>query len=410
MIEAWSPRAARTDPAVDVPEPLFADPAAEARWRGRFTAARISVPDWARDAPAHSVYSSNASGTWEVYAWDRSSDTHRQVTDRPQGTRGATVSRRRHRDLVVRRHRRRRVRRLGPRALRPATRRPSRPSPAPSAATRRGSTWGARRWRSAGRPTTGRRSPSRSAARPLRTVYTHTEDAGIGALSRDETLLAISHSEHGDSRHPAVRVLRVADGVRGGRPVRRRGQGPGPVEFAPVEGDTRLLVGHERRGRDELLIWDPATGTETELDIDLPGDLVRRLLPRRLRAARRPHPRGAHDPAPLRPRDRRAVRPADGHRLGRRRGRAPRRDGRVRLVVGGVPVVGAGAAPGRHRRGAARPRPGTARSRRCASRTRGSPGPGGDVHALYARPEGTTGPVPTLFMIHGGPQAADEDR
>ena len=38
------------------------------------------------------------------------------------------------------------------------------------------------------------------------------------------------------------------------------------------------------------------------------------------------------------------------------------------------------------------------------------PGPGGDVHALYARPEGTTGPVPTLFMIHGGPQAADEDR
>ena len=38
------------------------------------------------------------------------------------------------------------------------------------------------------------------------------------------------------------------------------------------------------------------------------------------------------------------------------------------------------------------------------------PGPGGDVHALYARPEGTRGPVPTLFMIHGGPQAADEDR
>ena len=57
-------------------------------------------------------------------------------------------------------------------------------------------------------------------------LYTHTEDAGIGALSRDETLLAISHAEHGDSRHPAVRVLRVADGVA----VGERHDGSGPEE------------------------------------------------------------------------------------------------------------------------------------------------------------------------------------
>ena len=36
---------------------------------------------------------------------------------------------------------------------------------------------------------------------PARVVYAHAEDAGVGALSDDETLLAISHSEHGDSRH-----------------------------------------------------------------------------------------------------------------------------------------------------------------------------------------------------------------
>ncbi|HEX2262811.1 MAG TPA: prolyl oligopeptidase family serine peptidase, partial [Pseudonocardiaceae bacterium] len=33
------------------------------------------------------------------------------------------------------------------------------------------------------------------------------------------------------------------------------------------------------------------------------------------------------------------------------------------------------------------------------------------VHALVARPpEAPDGPVPTVFMLHGGPQAADEDR
>ena len=44
---------------------------------------------------------------------------------------------------------------------------------------------------------------------PARVVYVHAEDAGVGALSDDETLLAISHSEQGDSRHPAVRVVRT---------------------------------------------------------------------------------------------------------------------------------------------------------------------------------------------------------
>jgi len=78
--------------AATVPDTLFDDPAAEARWRARFTAPRVSLPDWARDAPDRCLYTSNASGTWEVYAWDRSTGTHRQVTERPHGTHSATVS------------------------------------------------------------------------------------------------------------------------------------------------------------------------------------------------------------------------------------------------------------------------------------------------------------------------------
>ena len=114
---------------------------------------------------------------------------------------------------------------------------------------------------------------------PARVVYAHAEDAGVGALSHDETLLAISHSEHGDSRHPAVRVVRTSDGS----PVAEKSDGPGrgltPLAFAPVLGDHRLLMLHERRGREELLVWDVAAGTETELVLDLPGELAADFTP-----------------------------------------------------------------------------------------------------------------------------------
>lgn len=36
-------------------------------------------------------------------------------------------------------------------------------------------------------------------------------------------------------------------------------------------------------------------------------------------------------------------------------------------------------------------------------------GPGGRVHALIQKPAGTTGPLPTVFDIHGGPTWHDSD-
>jgi hypothetical protein len=74
-----------------VPERLFDDEERERRWRARFTATRMSRPNWALDAPDRAVYSSNVSGTTEVHAWDRATDTHRQVTDRRSGTHMATL-------------------------------------------------------------------------------------------------------------------------------------------------------------------------------------------------------------------------------------------------------------------------------------------------------------------------------
>ncbi len=81
-----STQSAKQFPPAVVPDRLFDDAEAEARWRARFHAPRISTPEWARDAPDSNVYVSNASGVWEVYAWDRATDEHRQVTDRPNGT------------------------------------------------------------------------------------------------------------------------------------------------------------------------------------------------------------------------------------------------------------------------------------------------------------------------------------
>src|SRR5690348_16993122 len=62
------------------------------RWQARFRAPRVTLPDWAQDAPHRCVYASDLSGVVEQYAWDRELDTHRQVTDRPNGTLMGTVS------------------------------------------------------------------------------------------------------------------------------------------------------------------------------------------------------------------------------------------------------------------------------------------------------------------------------
>jgi len=36
-------------------------------------------------------------------------------------------------------------------------------------------------------------------------------------------------------------------------------------------------------------------------------------------------------------------------------------------------------------------------------------GPGGQVHALLSKPTGSSGPLPTVFLVHGGPGAHDAD-
>ena len=259
-------------------------------WEKRFRAARVSLPDWAEDAPHRSLFVSNATGTYELYAWDRVTGEQRQVTDRATGTTEGVLSPdgewicwfddtdgdefgiwRRQRFVP------------GASGAGAGTDEPAAPGLEPSypaglAIGRDGRT------AVVGRSTDQDGSTIhlvRAGLDPVE-IYRHRESAGVGDLSHDGSLIAIEHTEHGDAMHSALRVLRpdgstVAelDDTKGGTVE----LGLEVLGFAPVDGDTRLLIGHQRRGRWEPLVWDVASGEETDLQLDLPGDVAAEWYP-----------------------------------------------------------------------------------------------------------------------------------
>ncbi|MGM1059625.1 prolyl oligopeptidase family serine peptidase [Saccharothrix sp. Mg75] len=393
-----------THPTAAVPDPLFPDAEAEARWRARFTAARVSLPSWAEDAPDRNLYLSNSSGVWEIYAWDRATGTHRKVTDRPNGTSHGALSPDGEsiwwfddtdgdefgtwvrepfaaagdvKPAVE-----------GVHAGYPAGLEIGHEVVAVGTSTDDGTTV----------------YVSRGGA-PAEVVYAHENDGGVTALSKDETLLALAHSEHGDNRHAALRVITPT-----GEKVAEKWDGPGKgldaIAFSPVRGDNRLLVGHERRGKDELLIWDVATGEETEVVVDLPGEISADWYP---------------DASAL---------------LVVHTFRARNTLHRYDLATGALTALDTphGTVGGAHVRPdgsveyswSSAGRPGVVRvlaadgDERVLLTPPGHAAPAsvdltdvfvGDVHALVARPEGAPdGPLPTVFHLHGGPHSADEDR
>ena len=399
-------------PVAEVPDRLFTDDAAEARWRARFHAARLSLPSWAWDAPDRTIYTSNASGVWEVYSWDRATDTHRQVTDRPNGTLHAVLT--------------------------------------PDGehiwwfADTDGDEFGT--WVSepfGGRPAGTDAVPAAPGTKPgypaglevgselcaigvadddgttvfltrgggeAEIVYQNEHDGGVAALSHDETLLAIAHSEHGDNRHPALRVLSTSNASTVAEKWDGKGKGLDAVAFSPVAGDQRLLVLHERRGREELLIWDVAADTELEITLDLPGEVTAdwytdgtALLVAHTHEARNSLHRYDIASGELSTLDTPAGTIGSAH---------ARPDGTVEYSWSNAAepsVVRALFADGTERVLLTPPgdrAPGSSPLTDAFVETAN-----GRVHALIARPENAPdGPLPTVFTLHGGPHAADEDR
>ncbi|MFE7563253.1 prolyl oligopeptidase family serine peptidase [Kitasatospora sp. NPDC057500] len=395
-------------------------------WEQRFRAARVSLPDWAEDAPDRALYVSNASGTYEVYAWDRATDTHRQVTDRPNGTTDAELSP----DGewiwwfddsdgdefgIWRRQ---------PFAGRPGgtggTDEEAVPGLAPSyeaglALGRDGTVVVGRSTDDGGTTLHLRRAGAAEAVE----IYRHAEYGGVGDLSRDATLLAIDHTEHGDAMHGAIRVVRLPaegdavstvaelDEVTG----RDEPRGVACLGFAPLDGDTRLLVAHQRTGRWEPMIWDVATGVETALVLrdeqgrELPGDLSAQWRPD-ARSLLIEHEYEARSELFSFSLDEGVLTRLDTPR-GTVGGATPRPDGTVeflwssaaepsavRSTAGAVVLRAPGAVP-----------PGSV-----PVEDVWVDGPGGRVHALVQRPAGSgEGPIPTVFEVHGGPTHHDSD-
>ncbi|MFI5529192.1 S9 family peptidase [Kitasatospora sp. NPDC051853] len=383
-------------------------------WEQRFRAARVSLPDWAEEAPDRALYVSNSTGTYEVYAWDRTAGTHRRVTDRPNGTTDAELSPDGEwiwwfddtdgDELGVWR---RQPFAGGPDEL---------AVPGIEAAYGAGLALGRDGTVLVGTSeddegtTIHLRRPGSAA---VETVYHHQEYGGIGDLSHDSSLLAVDHTEHGDAMHSAIRVLRLPDGATVAEldevTGRQEPRGLACLGFAPADGDTRLLVAHQRRGRWEPMLWDVATGAETELVLrdeqgrEFPGDLSAQWRPGAAallvehefearselfsyelttgELTRLATPRGTVSGATARPDGTveflwsSAAEPAA-----------------VRSTAGHVVLRAPGPVP-----------PGSV-----AVEDVWVEGPGGRVHALVQRPDGE-GPFPTVFEVHGGPTHHDSD-
>ncbi|KUJ67608.1 peptide hydrolase [Streptomyces albus subsp. albus] len=379
-------------------------------WEKRFRAPRVGLPEWAEDAPHRSLFVSNATGTFELYAWDRETGGQRQVTDRPNGTTGGTLSPDGEwiwwfsdtdgDEFGVW------LRQPFAGVADGGADEPAAPGLEPSYPS--GLALGRDGTAVVGRSTDEDGSTVHvvSPGAEPREIYRHRESAGVGDLSHDGTLIAIEHTEHGDAMHSAIRVVRLdgtavaeLDDTKGGAEE----LGLSVMGFAPVDGDARLLVGHQRRGRWEPMVWNPLTGEETALAIDLPGDVGAEWCPdgsallvehsyqarselwrydlASAALSRVETPAGTISAATARP---------DGtvEFLWSSAAEPPQ----VRSTGGGVVLDPPGfTAPGS-----------------VPVSDVWVDGPGGQVHALVQKPAGD-GPFPTVFDIHGGPTWHDSD-
>jgi dipeptidyl aminopeptidase/acylaminoacyl peptidase len=243
------------------------------RWEQRFRAPLAMFPRWAREAPERLTVVSNEPGSYQVFAWDRARGIRRQVTDHPIGVidgfptpdgegvvwfhdeTGSEVGH----WVVESFHGDARERRallegvpdawssgvaVGDRVI------------AVGAADDEGfAVWLGRQARRAER------------------IHEHPQVVHVAGLSRDESLLALEHAEHGDAIHLAVRILDVNTLATVGEQWDGDGLGLSAAGWAPVPGDRRLALVHEREGVERPALWDLATGERTDIALDLPGDV-----------------------------------------------------------------------------------------------------------------------------------------
>lgn len=245
-------------------------PESEISWRCRFRIPHASFPVWARHAPWRLLYTANTSGKWELYAWDRLRDAHRQVTDRSEGTWHGEIDP--SGEWIWWFHDEK-GNEFGQWMVEPFMGGRQRLAAVDVPAAYSAGLALGRHFAVIGVATDGSTAVYLMRPHiPATLLYTHHEMARVRALSSDERLIALSHSEHGDSQHPAVRILTMD-----GQCVRELWDGPGyglwATEWSPVVGDARVIVQHQRRDARAPLLWDVRTNEVADIRIDLPGDV-----------------------------------------------------------------------------------------------------------------------------------------
>ena len=368
-------------------------------WEQRFRATRVSLPDWAQDAPHRCLYVSNPTGTFELYAWDRATGTTRQVTDRENGTSDGALSP------------------DGEQVWWFADtdgdefgtwqRQPFAGGPDVDAVPDVPAAYSAGLEVGRDVVVVGCSTDDGSSVHVVRptgttVLYASEHDADLAGLSRSERLVVLEHSEHGDSRHRALRVLTV-DGEVVWERWDGEGLGLSALGFSPVDGDERLLAMDERTGRMLPFVVDPATGEQVQPDLSaLEGDLDAEwwadgssLLVRAEARGRSTLHRVGLDgtttdlPTPTGTVGDVTVRPDGQVEFSWSSAASPTV---VRSTAGTVVLAPDGpTAP-----------PSVPVTDAFVD------GPGGTVHALVATPPGD-GPFPTVFLVHGGPTWHDSD-
>ena len=251
-----------------------------ATWERRFRAPILSLPAWSADDPERMILASTESGSYQLYAWDRRAGTRRQVTFDPVGildgrpthdgsgtvwfhdATGAETG-----EWVV------------------APFDEATGSEPLLEGVPRG--WAEGLAMGRGRTAAGISGPEgfsiwvADADGAARKLYEHRNPVRLagpslsavgetGALSADETLLALAIAEDGDVMHPGLRVVDAASGVTIAE-LRDAGRQISALGFSPVPGDPRIAITHERTGEDRPALWDPRSGEVRHLELDLIG-------------------------------------------------------------------------------------------------------------------------------------------
>ena len=249
--------------------------AVEPDWKQRFRAAKTTFPVWARDDADRLIYLSNAGGKYEVHTWDRSTGVHRRLTDRSEGTGYRVPSRLEPSGKRVWWFDDAKGNELGRWVREPfegGAREAIAPELAPSYSA--GLAVGSQvaiLGRSSGPEGTTVHVVRHGASPKL--IYEHVQSASVGDLSHDETLFALAHSEHGDNRNRAIRILDL-DGRTVAEIWDGAGKGLSLGEWSPVKGDQRVIIGHDRQGSRRPLVYDVKAKREIPVTLDLPGDVA----------------------------------------------------------------------------------------------------------------------------------------